>query len=155
LQIDLRRQIAMTLVKRNDIWDELEAFPRSFGIFDDFFKAPAATLRPWSPAVDILETEHELTVRADVPGMKEEDIEVKVENGTLTINGNREFREEEKKKGYHRIERSYGAFTRAFTLPDTVDPDKVTAEYKNGVLDVVFAKREQAKPKSVKVELKK
>jgi HSP20 family protein len=145
----------MTLVKRNDTWDELEAFPRSFGFFDDFFKVPAAALRPWSPPVDILETEQELTVRADLPGMKEENIEVKVENGVLTIKGNREFKEEEKNKGYHRIERSYGAFTRAFTLPDTVDPDKVTAEYKNGVLDVVFAKREQAKPKSVKVELKK
>ena len=141
----------MTLTKfQNGI-----AFPHAVGLFDEFFRTAPATRShgTWSPAVDIAESEQSLSIRADLPGLKEEDIEVKVENGTLTIKGKREFQQEEKDKGYHRIERSYGSFTRAFGLPETVDPEKVTAEYKNGVLDVVFAKREAAKPKSIKVAI--
>jgi HSP20 family protein len=149
----------MTLTKYQNVFDEL-GFPRT--LLDDWFRtAPgraaaagqANGATPWNPAVDIVEGEHNLTVRTDLPGMKEEDIEVKVENGTLTIKGKREFKQEETDKGYHRIERSYGSFTRAFGLPDTVDADKVTASYKNGVLDVVFLKRETAKPKAVKVAI--
>ena len=146
----------MTLTKYQNVFDEL-GFPKAF--FDDWFRnAPARVGSApnggvWNPAVDIVEGEHDLTVRTDLPGMKEDDIEVKVENGTLTIKGKREFRQEEKDKGYHRIERSYGSFTRAFGLPDTVDPDKVNATYKNGVLEIVFAKREAAKPKAVKVAI--
>lgn len=145
----------MTLTKYQNVFDEL-GFPRSLGLIDDFFRqAPARASQGgvWTPAVNIVEGEHELTVRTDLPGLKEEDIEVKVENGTLTINGKREFKQEQNDKGYHRIERSYGSFSRVFSLPETVDPDKVRAEYKNGVLDVVFAKREAAKPKSVKVSV--
>jgi HSP20 family protein len=141
----------MTITKYRNVWDELEDFPRSLKLFDNFFQAP--TQAPWTPQVDIVEGEHELTVRADLPGLKEEDIEVQVEKGTLTIKGKREFQKEENAKGYHRIERSYGAFTRAFVLPETVDQEKVNAAYKNGVLDVVFQKREAAKPKAVKVEV--
>jgi len=146
----------MALTKYQNLFDEF-GFPRSMSLFDDLFRnAPTRTTangNVWTPAVDIVEGEHDLTVRTDLPGLKEEDIEVKVENGTLTINGKREFKKEEKDKGYHRIERSYGSFSRVFGLPETVDPDKVRAEYKNGVLDVVFAKREAAKPKSVKVSI--
>jgi HSP20 family protein len=145
----------MTLVKRNDIWDELDAFPRSLRLWDEpfakFFGDPA--VRPWTPAVDIVETEHELMFRADLPGMKQEDIEVHIENGTLTIKGARKFEQEEKEKGYHRIERSYGTFMRAFTLPETVDPEKAKATYKDGVLQIVFARTEAAKPRSVKVNV--
>jgi HSP20 family protein len=146
----------MTLTKYQNVFDEL-GFPRNFG-FDELFRPATATARAnsggvWTPQVDIVEGEHDLTVRTDLPGLKEEDIEVKVENGTLTIKGKRDFQQEETGKGYHRIERSYGAFSRVFGLPETVDPDKVTAQYKNGVLDVVFAKREAAKPKSVKVAI--
>jgi HSP20 family protein len=149
----------MTLTKYQNVFDDI-GFPRSLGLLDELFRqAPAsAAVRAqsggvWTPAVDIVEGEQSLSVRTDLPGLKEEDIEVKVENGTLTIKGKREFQQEENGKGYHRIERSYGSFSRVFGLPETVDPDKVTAQYKNGVLDVVFAKREAAKPKSVKVAI--
>lgn len=111
--------------------------------------------RPWSPPVDVVEDEHALIFKADIPDIKPEDIEVNFENGTLTLKGKREFEKKEdgKSGGYHRIERSYGSFTRAFTLPDTVDPDKLGADYKNGVLTVTVAKKEVAKPKAVKVNI--
>src|SRR5260370_34223167 len=90
--------------------------------------------RPWVPAVDIRETENELIVKADVPDMKFEDIHVNMENGTLTLKGERKFETDKKEGGWHRVERSYGSFERAFTLPDTVDPEGDKAEYKHGVL---------------------
>jgi len=109
--------------------------------------------RPWTPAVDVVENEHELVLKADVPDLKPEDIDVNFDNGTLTLRGKREFEKKEEGKGYHRIERSYGTFMRAFTLPDTVDPDKLKADYKNGVLTVTIGKKEIAKPKAVKVNV--
>src|SRR6185295_1566844 len=110
--------------------------------------------RPWSPSVDIYETENELVLRADLPDVKLEDIEVRVENQTLTLSGERKFEQDSKVRGYHRIERSYGAFTRSFTVPATVESDKVHAEFKNGVLTVTLPKKEAAKPRQVKVEVK-
>ncbi len=114
--------------------------------------------RPWVPPVDIVENENELIVKADVPDVKFEDIEVKLENGTLTIRGERKFEKEAgdkgEKGGWHRIERSYGAFERSFTLPDTVDPEHTKADYKNGTLTVTLPKKEIAKPRQVKVEVK-
>jgi HSP20 family protein len=107
--------------------------------------------RPWSPSVDILETEDALTVRADLPGVKIEDIDIRVENQTLTISGSRKFEKDETVKGYHRIERSYGEFVRSFAVPSTVDTDKVAADYKNGVLTVTMPRKESAKPRQVKV----
>jgi HSP20 family protein len=104
------------------------------------------TGRPWTPAVDILETENELIVKAD--------LQVELENGTLSLKGQRKFESETKEKGYHRIERNYGNFARYFSLPDTVDPEKVHAEYKNGVLTVTLPKKEIAKPRTVKVDVK-
>ncbi|MBM3812367.1 MAG: Hsp20/alpha crystallin family protein [Acidimicrobiia bacterium] len=109
--------------------------------------------RPWAPAVDILETENELVLKADLPDVKLEDIEVRMENGTLTLKGKREFEKKDSEKGYHRIERHYGSFMRAFSLPETVDPEKITADYKNGVLKVAVAKKEVAKPRTVKVNV--
>jgi HSP20 family protein len=109
------------------------------------------TGRPWSPAVDIIETEDALTVKADLPDVKIEDIDVRVENQTLTVRGNRKFQKDEAVKGYHRIERSYGDFVRSFALPPTVDTEKVNADYKNGVLSVTLPKKETAKPRQVKV----
>lgn len=143
----------MTLVKYRNIWDELEDFPRSLGLFPESFNRPAneVGVRPWVPAVDVVESENDLSFTVDLPGLKQEDIDVHLENGTLTIKGQRKFEQEEKKKGYHRIERSYGSFSRAFSLPDTVDTEKVNASYKDGVLSVKVAKREAAKPRSVKV----
>jgi HSP20 family protein len=107
--------------------------------------------RPWSPSVDILETEDALTVRADLPGVKIEDIDIRVENQTLTISGSRKFEKDETVKGYHRIERSYGEFVRSFAVPSTLDTDKVAADYKNGVLTVTMPRKESARPRQVKV----
>jgi HSP20 family protein len=133
---------------------------RPWRFFDEAlntFLAPTAanaeTDRPWTPAVDIHETENELVLKADVPEIKPEDIEVQFENGTLTLKGKREFEKKEEGKAWHRIERSYGAFTRAFTLPETVDPEKLHADYKNGVLTITIGKKEVAKPRSVKVNV--
>ena len=108
-------------------------------------------VRPWVPAVDIEETDHELVLKADAPDMKFEDINVKIENGTLTISGERKFENKEEKGGWHRVERSYGSFERAFALPETVNPEGVKAEYKNGTLTVTLPKREIAKPRQIKV----
>jgi HSP20 family protein len=134
---------------------ELEEFPVGLRLFQDsvsrLFSEPSN--RPWSPAVDIFETEHELVLKADVPEVEMKDIDVQVENGTLTLKGERKFEQEQKGRGYHRIERGYGSFVRAFTLPDTVDVDKVKAEYKSGVLTVTLSKKEVAKPKTIRVEI--
>jgi len=113
--------------------------------------------RPWIPPVDIRETENELVVKADIPDMKFEDIDVRLENGTLTLRGERHFvkeTEEKKENGaWHRVERSYGTFERVFTLPDTVNPDGVKADYKNGALTITLPKKEIAKPRQVKVQV--
>ena len=112
------------------------------------------TGRPWSPPVDILETENDLVLKADLPGMKLEGIDVRVENQTLSIKGERRFEQEASEKGYHRIERSYGSFVRSFAVPNSVETEKVSADYKNGVLTIKLPKKETAKPKQVKVEVK-
>jgi HSP20 family protein len=101
--------------------------------------------RPWSPAVDILENENELVLKADLPAIEPEDIDVQVENQT------RKFEQTTDKGGYHRIERSYGNFVRTFTVPTTVDTEKVSADYNRGVLTVRLPKKEAAKPRQVKV----
>lgn len=110
--------------------------------------------RPWSPAVDILETENELVLKADLPDVPLEDIDVQVENETLSIKGERKFEQNTEEKGYHRIERAYGSFMRSFSVPATVDTERVSADYKNGVLTVTLPKKEAARPKQVKVEVK-
>ncbi len=119
----------------------------------DRFLQEAPPARPWAPQVDIAEDEKALTLTADVPGVKLEDIDLKIENGTLTFCGKREFEKQAERGGYHRIERSYGNFQRAFALPDTVDADQVAATYDNGVLKVTLPKKEIARPKSIKVEI--
>jgi HSP20 family protein len=107
--------------------------------------------RPWSPSVDIFETEDALTLKADLPEVKIEEIDVRVENQTLTLRGQRKFGKDENVKGYHRIERGYGEFVRTFAVPSTVDTEKVLADYKNGVLTITLPKKEAAKPRQVKV----
>jgi HSP20 family protein len=129
----------------------------SLRVFEDavtrMLSEPRAA-RPWSPAVDIYETENELVLKADLPDVKLENIDVRVENETLTIKGERRFEQEEKNKGFHRIERSYGNFMRSFSVPATVDTEKVAADYKEGVLTVTLPKKDAAKPRQVKVEVK-
>ena len=108
----------------------------------------------WTPAVDIFETDgHDLVLRAELPGMMREDIEVTVENNTLVLKGTKKFDSEVKDENYRRIERSYGTFHRSFTLPNTVDAAKVSADYKNGVLTVKLPFREEAKPRTINVEV--
>lgn len=109
--------------------------------------------RPWTPAVDILETENELIVKMDIPEVDLNDVDIRLENHTLTVKGERKFEKREDSKAYHRIERSYGTFARTFTLPDTVDTEHVRADYKVGVLSIVLPKKEMAKPRSIKVEI--
>lgn len=116
-----------------------------------FLNEPSS--RPWSPAVDIVESENDLTLRMDVPGIELKDIDINLENDTLTVKGERRFESSDNSRGYHRIERSYGAFARSFTLPNTVDTEKVRADYKNGVLSITLPKKEVAKPRTIKVEV--
>ena len=111
------------------------------------------TVTEWSPSVDISEDDKEFLVKAELPDVKREDIKVNVENGVLTITGERKFEKEEKGKKYHRIEWSYGSFTRSFTLPEAVKADKVAAEFKDGLLHVRLPKDESAKPKNIAVNV--
>jgi HSP20 family protein len=111
------------------------------------------TLAEWSPSVDISEDDKEYVVKAELPDVKKEDVKVNVENGVLTISGERKFEKEEKNRKYHRIERSYGNFTRSFTLPEAVKADKVNAEFKDGMLHVRLPKDESAKSKSVEIKV--
>ncbi len=131
-------------------------FPTGVRLFQDavnrLFSEPAT--RPWAPAVDILETENELVLKADLPDVNLKDINIQVEQGTLSIQGERKFeRVEGKGTGYHRIERAYGEFQRYFSLPDTVDPEKIKAEYRAGVLTVKLPKKELAKPRTVRIDV--
>jgi HSP20 family protein len=126
-------------------------------LFEDAFTrmlSEPQTNRPWAPAVDIYETENELVLKADLPDVELKDIDVRVENQTLTISGERKFEKKDTTKGYHRIERSYGTFVRSFSLPNSFDTETIGAEYKNGVLSVTLPKKETAKPRQVKVEVK-
>jgi HSP20 family protein len=108
----------------------------------------------WVPPVDIYQNgEHEVVIKAEVPDMSREDIDITVDNGTLTIRGEKKFSQDVKEEQFHRIERRYGTFTRSFSLPQTVDTGKVAAEYKNGVLSVRLPLREEAKPRSVKIDV--
>lgn len=144
----------MSLIRYTPL-PEQEDFPAGLRLFQDtmsrLLSEPSS--RPWSPAVDIFETENELVLKADVPQMALKDIDLQLENGTLTLRGERRFEQEQNGRGYHRLERGYGSFVRAFTLPDTVDADKVKAEYKGGVLTVTLSKKEVAKPKTIRVEI--
>ena len=107
----------------------------------------------FAPAVDVYEDEHSVTLKIEVPGIDEKDIDVRIENNTLTVHGERKFDKDEKEDNYRRIERQYGSFTRTFTLPNTVDTDSVSANYEKGVLKVKLAKKTEAKPKQIKVNV--
>ena len=121
--------------------------------FSKMLSEPQAN-RPWAPSVDIYETENELVLTADLPGVDLKDIDVRVENQTLTVSGERKFERKETSQGYHRIERSYGNFSRSFAVPNTFDTEKIAAEFQNGVLNVRLPKKEAAKPRQIKVEVK-
>jgi len=138
----------------------LEPF-RGFATFQDQFNRlfnesfrthnEESALTSWAPAVDIYETPNELVVKADLPDVSEKDIDVRVENNLLTIRGERKFEKSVSEENFLRVERSYGSFSRSFSLPNTVNAEKILAEYKNGVLTVTLPKREESKPRQVKV----
>ena len=111
------------------------------------------TVSEWTPLVDITEDEKEYLIKAELPEVKKEDVKVTVENGTLSITGERKLEKEEKGKKFHRVERSYGSFMRSFTLPEGATGDKVSAEFKDGVLKVHLPKSEEVKPKSIDVKV--
>lgn len=111
------------------------------------------TLAAWTPSCDIYETEGEIIVKAELPGLKKEDIKVSVENNVLTIRGERKFEEEAKRENYYRIERSYGEFLRSFTLPTGIDAKKINAEFKDGMLKIALPRMEEAKPKAVDIKV--
>src|SRR6266852_6336167 len=113
----------------------------------------ALTTTSFAPAVDTYEDEHNITLKIAVPGIDEKDIDVRVEGNTLTVHGERKIEKEEKEENFRRVERQYGSFTRSFTLPNTVDHDSVQADYEKGVLKVKLAKKAEAKPKQIKVNV--
>ena len=124
-------------------------------LFSDFFgrTSQEQNLTPWAPAVDIFEGEHELVVKADLPDIKPEELDIRVENNILTIRGERRFEKKVDEKNYLRVERSYGSFARSFSLANTVNTEAIKADYKDGVLTLSIPKREEAKPKQIKVSV--
>jgi HSP20 family protein len=126
-------------------------------IFSDFARPDgdqeSLAMGSFIPPVDVYEDAHQLALKLEVPGIKQEDLDVQVENQMLTVKGERKFEKDEKEENFHRIERRYGSFVRSFTLPQTVDAGSVKANYDNGVLTISLAKKEAAKPKQVKVEI--
>ena len=144
----------MTMVRLDSLRDVAGLQDRLSRVFEGFYGRPQEDLTrgAWVPAVDIYSNgQHELVLKAELPDMKEEEIEVAVEGNTLTLRGEKKLDTEIAEDQFHRIERSYGSFARTFGLPPTVDADKVKAEYKAGVLTVRLPLREEAKPKQIKV----
>jgi|SRR5690348_12599889 len=139
------------LVFTHDHFNQLfnETFARAFG------DQKEVSLRTWVPPVDICETEDSLVLKAELPGIKSDDVEIRVEDNTLYLKGERKFEKEVKDENFHQVERSYGSFSRSFSLPSSIDSDKVKAEYQNGILTLTMPKREEAKPKTIKIDVSK
>ena len=148
----------MTVLTR---WDPFREFITLQDRMNRLFREPfgpegreeSLTTTTFAPPVDVYEDEHNVTLKIEVPGIDEKDIDVRIENNTLTVHGERKFEKEEKEQNYRRVERQYGSFTRSFTLPNTVDPEQVHANYDKGVLKISMAKKAEAKPKQIKVNV--
>src|SRR5271154_2045585 len=144
----------MTLITRFDPYVNLQS--RLSRLFRDA-QGPEGqetlTTTAFAPPVDVYEDEHQITLKIEVPGIDEKDIDVRVENNTLTVHGERKFEKEEKEENFRRVESQYGSFTRTFTLPTTVDHENIQADYDKGVLKVKLAKKSEAKPKQIKVSV--
>jgi len=121
--------------------------------FTPFFGEGELSTRTWAPPVDIYETADSIVLKAELPGVDPKDVEVKVEDNSLFLKGERRFEKEVKNENYHRVERSYGSFARSFSLPNSIEAEKVKAEYKNGLLTLTLPKREEAKPKTIKIDV--
>lgn len=125
-----------------------EAFHPIFGEGD-------LSTRTWAPPVDIYENENNIVLKAELPGVEPKDVEIKVEDNTLYLKGERKFEKETKEENYHRVERTYGSFARSFTLPNSINAEQVKAEYKDGLLTLTLPKREEAKPRTIKIDVSK
>jgi HSP20 family protein len=137
-----------------DLVSTRDRFNRLFNeSFSRFFEDGEWGTRNWMPPVDVYETDQSVVVKAELPGVDPKDVEARVEDGTLYLKGQRKFENEVKQDDYHQIERAYGSFMRSFALPSSVNADKVTAEYKDGVLTLTLPKREEAKPKTIKINV--
>src|SRR5579859_7637781 len=152
-----RRILAMTVLAR---WEPFREFAtlqdRINRVFRESYTGgqdESLTTSTFAPAVDVYEDEHKVTLKIEVPGIDEKDIDVRVENSTLTVHGERKIEKEEKEENYRRVERQYGSFTRTFTLPPTVDTENVSANYDKGVLKITLPKKAEAKPKQIKVSV--
>ena len=146
----------MAYLTRYEPFRELVNFQNQMNrIFQDYSRGSDELLTSGTfvPAVDIYEDEHSITLKLEVPGIEEKDLDIKLENNTLTVKGERNFEKEEKEENFHRIERRYGTFYRAFTLPSTVDTEHVQANYQNGILKVELSKKPEAQPKQIKVNV--
>jgi len=147
----------MTVLTRWDPFREYSSLQdRMNRLFRDRFgegREETLTSAGFAPSVDVYEDEHNVTLKIEVPGIDEKDIDVRIENNVLTVHGERKFEKEEKEENYRRIERQYGSFTRSFTLPNTVDTEKASANYDKGVLKITLAKKAEAKPKQIKVNV--
>ena len=126
-------------------------------LFDDFFRRPVTrpewTEGVWCPCVDVSETKDNVIINTEIPGMSKDDVKVSVQDNVLTLTGEKKQEKEEKDANYHRIERSYGSFSRSFTLPTSVQPDKVKATYKDGILRITLPKSEEVKPKEIPISV--
>ena len=148
----------MTVLTRWDPFRELTALQnRMSRLFEEqqygAGREESLTAGAFVPPVDIYEDEHSVQLKLEVPGIDQKDLDVKVENNVLTVSGERKFEKEEKEENFRRLERRYGSFTRSFTLPNTVNPEDVSADYINGVLKIRLGKRAEAKPKQIKVNI--
>jgi HSP20 family protein len=144
-------------ITRWDPFREVAALQnRVNSLFRDFNDGESSlTTTNFIPAVDIYEDEKRIVLKLEVPGIPEKDLDVTVENNTLVVKGERKFEKEEKEENFHRIERRYGSFSRAFTLPATVDTENIDAKYENGVLKLELKKKPEAQPKQIKVNVNK
>jgi HSP20 family protein len=147
----------MTVLTRWEPFRELTTLQERMNrLFRDTYgdgRDEALTTSNFAPPVDVYEDEHNITLKVEVPGIEEKDIDVRIENNTLTVHGERKFEKEEKEENFRRVERQYGSFTRSFTLPNTIDAEKVQATYDKGILKVLLAKKDEAKPKQIKVNV--
>jgi HSP20 family protein len=146
----LERRSTMSLI-RWDPFREFNTLPvRLGGLFGKDWETPMSTTT-WNPSVDIFENDNDVIIKAELPGMNAKDIDVRLESNVLTLKGERHFERETKEENYHRVEREFGTFCRSFALPTAVNGEKVTAEYKDGVLKIVLPKKEETKPKPIKI----
>jgi HSP20 family protein len=150
----------MAIVRWEPVRDLVGLQERMNRLFDESFRGVArgnedewALGGSWAPAVDIYEKDGNLVLKAELPGIDPKGVEIRVENNVLTLRGERKLEEEVEKEGFHRVERTYGSFSRSFTLPNMIDTEKIKAEAKDGVLKLTLPKREEAKPKQIQIQV--